>query len=86
MNPTELQRIATRLGNQAWTRHWLHYNRPCEDPWLMAIQVVGFTREGLRPVRVLALERLGFRETLPAFKGSIYVIERTDDEGNPFKL
>ena len=38
MTATELQRIAVRLSNQGWCRHWLNYGDRHEDI-LMAARV-----------------------------------------------
>lgn len=38
MKADELQRIATRLSNQCFVRHWLHFNAPYH-PVVMAIEL-----------------------------------------------
>ena len=80
MNADRLQSIAARLGNSFWTRHWLHWNYPLSDPWLMAISCLD--SEG-NPVHV-ALEGRGFVKI--HHSGLIvYTVPRTDERGEPFR-
>lgn len=74
MKADELMQIATRLANQAFVRYWLHWNYPCEDKWLMAIEVRG--RWG-RAVEVPDLIKKGFE--WDEFDGRHY-IERDKEE------
>lgn len=76
MTAGELQRIAVRLSNQSWCRHWLNfYNN--HDNVKMAIQVKDWDGK-CEPIPDLT--KLGFEE-LPDF---IYVINRTNEDGSPF--
>jgi hypothetical protein len=77
MTIDELQRFALRLANAGWTRYWMHYNYPCRDPWLMAIEVID--HHGL-PAHIPDLEGLGFSHEFGR-----YVIARTNDDGTPFE-
>lgn len=94
MTADELQRIATRLGNSCWCRHWLNYNHP-NNPRMMAIQCMDWGETGrmechghgdfepevkLRPVPVRDLLKLGFKEE----ETHLYVIDRTNPDGTPF--
>ncbi len=54
---SELQRIALRLSNQCFVRHWLHWNYPCVDPWVMAIECRDAKHN---PIRVKDLDQAGF--------------------------
>lgn len=91
MTATELQRIARMLGNQSWCRYWMHWNHPTERPWEMAISCVemrlsdsGNVMQSL-PAPVDGLKEKGFRPTV--VDGLIYyIIERTDENGAPFRL
>jgi hypothetical protein len=61
MTASELQSIVLRLSNSAFVRHWLHWNYPCETPWVMAIEVRDLDGgQGFQPKRVPHLEDLGF--------------------------
>lgn len=86
MTADELQRIVVRLSNQAWVRHWLHYNRP-EQPAVMAIQVVEYKKalNGkvlLTPVECKELEKLGFVMDDNIFFRYVYLIERQLNESS----
>lgn len=85
MTASELQRIALRLSNQGWCRHFLHWRYPCQDQWLMAIQFAEMDERGrLRVATFKPLEAKGFRVVHEGI-GLMYVIERTDEEGKPFR-
>ena len=56
MKVDELQRIATRLSNQCFVRHWLHWNAP-HEPAIMAIEC----RDSWgRPQQVSDMRKYGF--------------------------
>jgi hypothetical protein len=80
MTADELQRIALRLSNSGYCRHWLHWNDPSQEPWLMAIRVIDSS--GWR-VPIKDLETRGFR--LDAHPGYFYTVERTNEDGTPFR-
>jgi hypothetical protein len=64
----------------------MHYNYPQQEPWLMAIQVVdcvGIRKPEFQPIAVQQLERLGFVK-VDGHVG-IYCIERTNEDGAPFR-
>src|SRR4051812_26651416 len=79
----ELKRIALRLANQAWVRYWLHWNYPVESPWLMAIQARDAHGMG---VRIPDLEARGVADARgPGMGRQVYVVERRDADGTPFR-
>lgn len=92
MTASELQRIALRLSNSGWCRHWLNLNNS-HDGVRMAIQVLEITSveeddillSMFQPVEVGDLGALGF-ELLDDDKNDshIYTILRTNDDGTPY--
>lgn len=83
MTAIELQRIALRLSNSGWCRHWLNFNHP-QNPRIMAIQVVDFqSEENIGPVKVHGIEAEGF--AILAGSNFVYTIDRTNEDGTPFK-
>jgi hypothetical protein len=75
-----LRYYATRLGNSFWCRHWLHWNYPEREPWLMAISC----RDGSGvPIRA-GLEAHGFAH-LNHDGLHVYTVPRTDETGLPFR-
>jgi hypothetical protein len=62
----DLISCASHLANAAFVRYWLHWNYPCRDPWVMALEVRDWRERGcdsgmvLQPVQVAELERRGF--------------------------
>lgn len=76
MTANQLQRIACRLSNSSWCRHWLNLHNSRTDV-IMAVQCLD---ERGRPAQIRDLERLGFKPQ-DAF---IYTIQRTNDDGTPF--
>jgi hypothetical protein len=85
-----LQGIALGLGNIGWCRYWLHWNYPQQQPWLMALDVRDV---GGEPAELYEpdLRRRGFRGPLEvdfgdgAGVGRVWVVERTDESGAPFR-
>lgn len=75
-----LQNYAIRLGNSAWCRHWMHWNYPEQDPWLMAISLLDIkgrpTTAGLEVHGFARVEHDGL---------IVYTIARTDHAGQPFR-
>jgi hypothetical protein len=81
MTADRLQSIALRLGNSCWCRHWLHWNYPRQDPWLMAVSCFDYSGPPTFP----ALVRRGF--TLERLESGliVYTVPRLDGAGNPFR-
>jgi hypothetical protein len=84
MTASELQRIVVRLSNWGWCRYWLHHNYPRQDPWLMSVQIADFVAGQLGAVEAPELESEGFT-LIGRDIGPVYTIERTDEEGKPFR-
>jgi hypothetical protein len=80
MTSDRLQSIARRLGNSFWCRHWLHFNYPLQEPWLMAVSCLDGDGNPLN----VALEGLGF---VKVHHGDliVYTVPRTDERGEPFR-
>lgn len=76
MHPSELIRIATRLGNGMWCRHWYQWAGHTK-PWIMAIQIR--TASG-SPVGCDDLKDYGF------VRGNdcLYFINRANEDGAPY--
>ena len=81
MTASKLQSIVRNFARGAWVRYWLHWNYPEREPWMMAIQA----RDDSGSVHEIPdLERVGFIRT--DHHGTlVYVIERTDKDGSPFR-
>lgn len=84
MTADALQSLVLRLANVAPTRYWLHYNHPYNVPWLMAVRVYptnGRPETGGDecPIR-RGLIAEGFVQD-----GPIFLIDRTDDDGMPYR-
>jgi hypothetical protein len=79
MTADKLQELVLRLANAAYVRYWIHWNRPRLDPWVMAIQARD--REG-RPVHILPLDAIGFEWDED---DRMHYIDRTNDDGTPFR-
>jgi hypothetical protein len=77
MTASRLQEIVLRLANVSFVRYHLHWNHPCRNPWVMAIQARD--REG-RPVHVLPLDAIGFEWDED---DRMHFIDRTNDDGTP---
>ena len=67
MSASKLQRIVLTLANGSHVRYWLHWNYPCEKPWVMAVEILRFNCDAAegptdRMVGVQAegMERHGF--------------------------
>lgn len=81
MTADELHRLARRLGNSFWCRHWLHFNHPVQDPWLMAISCL----DGDGNPLMVALERHGFTRAVHEGGLIVYTVPRTDERGEPYR-
>lgn len=83
MTANELQRIACRLSNQIWCRHWLNFQDRKKDV-KMAIQCRD--HDGT-PERIKDLESKGFELfwTDDIDCQWIYTIPRTNDDGTPYE-
>lgn len=79
MTADELRRIVVRLANAAFVRYHLHWNQPCRDPWVMAIQVRDHDDV---PVHVLPLDARGF---VWDEVNRIHFINRNNEDGTPFR-
>ena len=76
----KLQTLVLRLSNQCYVRYWLHYNYPEESPWLMAIALHNCPNLSILEEELTAI---GFQN--PDNREPIYIIERVNENGNPFK-
>jgi hypothetical protein len=76
MHPSELQRIAIKLGNGLWCRHWYNWGRTT-DPWIMAIQIRSASGS---PVGCDDLKQHGFVRG----DSCLYFIRRADEDGKPY--
>jgi hypothetical protein len=82
MTASRLQSIAMLLSRSCYVRHWLHFNYPQQEPWLMAISVKGAGDQfnGL----VDELTKTGF--TLAHHEGlEIFTVPRTTEAGKPYR-
>lgn len=78
MTACELQTIASRLSNCSWCRHWLNFYDSADNVW-MAIQC----RDNRgKPEPVHDLESRGFSYDPDSL---MYFIQRTNEDGSPFK-
>jgi len=93
MTIDELQRIVISLSNSAWVRWWANFgDARGERPVKMAIQCLDTPplRQPRNPQRFIAvpvpdLERLGFVRCPFYRKECIYLIDRTNPDGTPYK-
>ena len=76
MHPKELQRLALKLGNGMWCRHWYQWGQ-IEKPWIMALQIRSFSGS---PVGCDDLKKHGFVR----WKDCLYFINRAKDDGSPY--
>ena len=76
MHPKELERMAIRLGNGQWCRHWYQWSASTK-PWIMALQVRSVSGS---PVGCDDLKKHGFVR----FESCLYLINRADDDGKPY--
>jgi hypothetical protein len=76
MHPSELERIAIRLGNGLWCRHWYHWGQT-KEPWIMAVQI---RAPSGTPVGCDDLKDYGF------VRGDdcLYFINRANEDGTPY--
>jgi hypothetical protein len=79
----ELRRIVLRLANQGWVRYWVHWNYPVESPWLMAIQVRDAHGWDVSIRDLATWDIVDVRG--PGMGRQVYVIERRDEGGTPFR-
>lgn len=79
MTADKFQNIVLRLANASFVRYHLHWNYPCRDPWVMAVQVRD--HDG-KAVHVLPLDARGFEWDEV---NRVHVIDRTDEDGTPFR-
>jgi len=83
MTLATLQAIVLRLANRGWCRYWVHVNYPETQPWLMGIAVFGADN---RPLNQDDLEdEYGMRRDSDWSRNGIYFIERTNNDGSPFR-
>ena len=77
MHPKELQKIAVKLGNGQWCRHWYQWGYT-NSPWIMAVQVRGYSGS---PIGCDDLKKYGF------VRGDdcLYFINRADEDGKPYR-
>ena len=76
MHPDKLQKIAIKLGNGMWCRHWYCWSE-IKNPWVMAIQVRTWSGS---PVGVNGMKEEGFVR----HEDCIYLIRRASDDGEPY--
>jgi len=76
MHPKELERMAIRLGNGQWCRHWYQWGGYAE-PWIMALQIR--TCSG-SPVGCDDLKKFGFVRG----DSCLYFINRANEDGTPY--
>lgn len=87
MTAPQLQTLAMLLSRSLWVRHWLHWNYPCRDPWLMAISVHDadgchpFERSGIAD----ELTKAGFVMEDQGKGDAVFVIRRTNENGTPYQ-
>lgn len=81
MTADELQRIAVRLSNQCWCRHWLNFfdTHASID---MAIHCTDYDR---KPLQIGELLAKGFRRQDALGLRGVYLIKRTNEDGTPFE-
>jgi len=77
MHPKELQKLAIKLGNGNWCRHWYNWGGN-KKPWIMALQIR--TASG-SPVGCDDLKKHGFVRG----DSCLYFINRAGDDGKPYK-
>lgn len=73
MTPLELQKIALRLGNGYWCKHWFHWG-DTEKPWVMAVQIRSYSGS---PIGCSDLKKHGFVQG----DSCLYFINRADENG-----
>lgn len=78
MTAKELQRIAVRVSNNCFCRHWLHFNHPQQTPWIMAIQARD--QDG----RIVELYQHDMNVCGMTKDGDFWIVERTNEDGTPF--
>lgn len=72
MTLEELQNIVLAIANHSHCRYWVHWNYPCENPWIMAINVDGYKPQSFfNEMRDKGFEVNHMKRHL------IFVIERT---------
>ncbi len=72
----ELQRIVLRVSNQVLCRWYAHFNYPCEEPWLMAIEIPTGFANGYFETEII---QQGFN-LWSRYDTTIYVIKRTHED------
>ena len=81
MTAQRLQSLVLLLSRSCFVRHWLHWNYPAQEPWLMALQVKGAGDQfnGLAD----ELTKSGF--TLVYHDGQeVFTVPRTTESGAPY--
>lgn len=76
MHPSELERIAIKLGNGQWCRHWYHWGQT-DKPWIMAVQIRSYSGS---PVGCDDLKKHGFVR----YDDCLYFINRANEDGTPY--
>lgn len=81
MTATELQKLVLMLSRTEWVRYWLMYSYPYL-PWMMAIECLN---DRMASPELPILIANGFRYEPTGPSRGLHVIERTDEQGKPFK-
>lgn len=79
----ELHRIVRQLSNNCYVRWWAAWPRRSDEPWKIAISCIDGTG---KPIEVYEHDLPKPFEKIEQGGLIYYVFDRTDENGEPFKL
>jgi hypothetical protein len=83
MTAAEIRRIAGQLSNSTWCRYWLNVeDARGGESVIYAIQCRDYFGQ---PEPIYGIEKLGFQRIYHGFGPYFYTIQRTNDDGTPYK-
>jgi hypothetical protein len=74
MTLDDFERLVLKLANQMPTRYWKHWNHPCCEQWLMAVQ---FHIDRPEPRLMKELEERGLQRSNCYPDDPMFTVERT---------
>lgn len=83
MSIDDFEHLVLKLANQTPTRYWKHWNHPCRDPWIMAVEFEvnnpGDTNDPADARLTVELRQRGLRlSDIPGPHGwQLFTVERT---------
>lgn len=82
MTLSDFERTVLLFANHTPTMYWMHWNYPCQEPWVMALKVYRTT--GFNPPDEALADQLRQRGLEWDEVNRVYVCRRTNEDGTGF--